>query len=156
DDWHSEPRQATRSIGMLTKIERYTGRMGRAFSMRRLIFVFATAGLAGQFVTADDWPQFRGLAGDGTSNAQNLPTTWGGFESVTWQAEVPGHGWSSPVVVGDRVWLTTAEATALPTQRREKRLADSIYRDYRDQLQVHSSVTCYAVEIAAATGELLR
>jgi hypothetical protein len=106
---------------------------------------------------AADWPQFRGPSGDGVAAASNLPTRWGGgFEAVTWQAEIPGRGWSSPIVVADRIWLTTAEQTALPTQAREKKLGDSVYRDYRDQLQVHASVTCYAVEVAAATGEVLR
>ena len=105
---------------------------------------------------AGDWPQFRGPSGDGVSAATNLPTAWGGFDSMTWQVEIPGQGWSSPIVVGDRIWLTTAEPTALSSQAREKKLGDSVYRDYRDQLQAHSSVTCLAVEIAAATGEVLR
>lgn len=103
-----------------------------------------------------DWPQFRGPSGDGVVTSSNLPTRWGGFEPIAWQAQIPGHGWSSPVVVGDRIWLTTAEQTALPTQAREKKLNDSIYRDYRDQLQVHGAVTCLAIELAAASGEELR
>jgi outer membrane protein assembly factor BamB len=103
-----------------------------------------------------DWPQFRGPAGDGHTAAKQLPLHWGGFDSVTWQAEIPGQGWSSPVVVGDSIWLTAAEATALPDRDRARSLAESPYRDYRDQLQVHASVTCYAVEIAAASGELRR
>jgi outer membrane protein assembly factor BamB len=107
-------------------------------------------------VTAGDWPEFRGPSGDGTSTAKNLPTTWSAQRGITWQTEIPGHGWSSPVVIGQRIWLTTAEHTALTAQRREKKLTDSVYRDYRDQLQVHASVTCYAVEISAATGEIVR
>src|ERR1041385_6748617 len=100
-----------------------------------------------------DWPQFRGPNGDGTAAATNLPTRWGGFEPPTWQTEIPGRGWSSPIVIGNRIWLTTAEPTALPSQARERKLSDSVYRDYRDQLQVHASVTCYAVEVNAASGE---
>jgi outer membrane protein assembly factor BamB len=107
-------------------------------------------------VAAADWPQFRGPAGDGCSAARGLPTSWGGFEPVAWQAEIPGQGWSSPVVIGDRIWLTSAEPTLLSTQVRERKLTASIYRDYRDQLQVHASVTCYAVEVAAADGKVLR
>jgi outer membrane protein assembly factor BamB len=108
------------------------------------------------FCCAADWPQFRGPNGDGTADATNLPIHWGGFDPPTWQTEIPGRGWSSPIIVGDRIWLTTAEPTALPSQAREKKLEASIYRDYRDQLQVHSSVTCYAIEVAAASGEILR
>src|SRR5262245_27654860 len=103
-----------------------------------------------------DWPQFRGPSGDGHSDARDLPASWGGFGSIAWQAEIPGHGWSSPIVVGERIWLTTAEPTALSSRASERKLADSQYRDYRDQLQVHASVSCMAVEIAAASGEVLR
>jgi outer membrane protein assembly factor BamB len=130
--------------------------MARLLSTPNVTLILALLCLDGMPVPAADWPQFRGPTGDGRADVTHLPTSWGGFETVAWQTEIPGRGWSSPVVVGSRIWLTTAEHTALPTQRREKRLADSPYRDYRDQLQVHASVTCYAVELAAATGELLR
>lgn len=107
-------------------------------------------------IAAADWPQFRGPSGDGTSAVADLPTTWDGLRGIAWQAEIPGQGWSSPIVVGNRIWLTTAEQTALPAARREKKLTDSVYRDYREQFQAHASVTCYAVEVAAASGEILR
>src|SRR5690348_9572677 len=100
-------------------------------------------------LAAADWPQFRGPMGCGIAENEAIPIRWGGFEPAAWQAEIPGRGWSSPVVVGDRIWLTTAEQTALPTVAREKKLDASVYRDYRDQLQVHGSVTCLAVELAA-------
>jgi outer membrane protein assembly factor BamB len=105
---------------------------------------------------AADWPQFRGPRGDGTAVATGLATTWGGFDDFTWQAEIPGRGWSSPVVVGDRIWLTSAESTALPTADREKKLAAGLYRDFAQQFQAHSSVTLYATEVNADTGEVLR
>src|SRR5262245_49803840 len=139
--------RVTRSI--LPEMVRFVSTLGLALT-------FSLIGLEFGSAEAGDWPQFRGPTGDGRAEATHLPTAWGGFETVAWQTEIPGRGWSSPVVVGDRIWLTTAEHTALPSQRREKRLADSPYRDYRDQLQVHASVNCYAVEIAAATGDLLR
>jgi outer membrane protein assembly factor BamB len=107
-------------------------------------------------LAAADWPQFRGPTGCGIAENEAIPIRWGGFEPAAWQAEIPGRGWSSPVVVGDRIWLTTAEQTALPTVAREKKLDASVYRDYRDQLQVHGSVTCLAVELSAASGEVLR
>src|SRR5262245_10943450 len=82
---------------------------------------------------AADWPQFRGPRGDGTAEARNLPTTWGGFGGVTWQAEIPGRGWSSPVVVRDRVWLTSAESLALPTADRRSKLEQGLYKDFQEQ-----------------------
>jgi outer membrane protein assembly factor BamB len=120
---------------------------------------FCAAILAGALSTrlpAGDWAEFRGPTGCGLVANESLALRWGGFEPAAWQTEIPGHGWSSPVVIGDRIWLTTAEQTALPTNARDKKLDASPYRDYRDQLQVHGSVTCLAVELSAATGELLR
>src|SRR5437762_2568125 len=78
------------------------------------------------WLQAGDWPQFRGPTGCGLVDAGDLPLRWGGFEPAAWQTEIPGHGWSSPVVTGDRIWLTTAERTALPTEAREKKLGDSL------------------------------
>jgi outer membrane protein assembly factor BamB len=56
----------------------------------------------------DTWPQFRGPAGDGISDAKELPTHWSETENVRWKAPVHDKGWSSPVVWGDQVWVTTA------------------------------------------------
>jgi outer membrane protein assembly factor BamB len=56
----------------------------------------------------EDWPAFRGPARDGHSAERGLPTEWSESRNVVWKAPVPGRGWSSPVIVGDRVWLTTA------------------------------------------------
>lgn len=59
-------------------------------------------------VKAEDWPQFRGPGGEGHSAEKNLPLEWGEGKNVVWRAPVAGRGWSSPVIVGGRVWLTTA------------------------------------------------
>jgi outer membrane protein assembly factor BamB len=55
-----------------------------------------------------DWPQFRGPTGQGLSDAKNPPTEWGPGKNVAWKVEIPGKGWSSPVVGGGRIYLTTA------------------------------------------------
>jgi outer membrane protein assembly factor BamB len=55
-----------------------------------------------------DWPQFRGPTGQGLSDAKDPPTEWGSERNVAWKVAVPGKGWSSPVVAGGRVYLTTA------------------------------------------------
>jgi outer membrane protein assembly factor BamB len=54
------------------------------------------------------WPQFRGPGGQGVSSNAALPEQWSTTENVAWKAEVRGRGWSSPIVWGDRVFLTTA------------------------------------------------
>ena len=57
-----------------------------------------------------DWPQFRGPRGDGSSLARNVPLTWSETNNIAWKVSVPGQGRSSPVVRGDRLWLTLAVA----------------------------------------------
>lgn len=57
----------------------------------------------------DTWPGFRGPTADGRSDAQNLVTTWSETENVRWKTAIHGKGWSSPVVLGNQVWLTTAD-----------------------------------------------
>lgn len=57
---------------------------------------------------AASWPQFRGPTGDGLALATNVPTTWNATNNIRWKTAVPGRGRSSPVVLEDRIWLTTA------------------------------------------------
>jgi outer membrane protein assembly factor BamB len=54
------------------------------------------------------WPQFRGPDGNGVSSATGLPLAWSETENVRWKTPIHGKGWSSPVVLGERVWMTTA------------------------------------------------
>lgn len=71
--------------------------------MRIAVLLLALAGLAA------DWPAFRGPGGQGVAPADaDPPLTWSATESVAWSAEVPGDGWSSPVVAGGRVFVTSA------------------------------------------------
>lgn len=55
----------------------------------------------------DNWPQFRGADSFGTSDNSQLPDHWSPTESVEWKTDIPGRGWSSPIVWGDRIFLTT-------------------------------------------------
>ena len=57
---------------------------------------------------AENWPGFRGPTGQGISAETGLPLKWTATENVRWKVEVPGEGWSSPVVWGGRVFVTTA------------------------------------------------
>ena len=57
---------------------------------------------------AQDWPEFRGPSGQGHSGERGLPLTWSESQHVKWKVAIPGKGWSSPAIQGDRIWLTTA------------------------------------------------
>ena len=54
------------------------------------------------------WPQFRGPRGDGTSMAKDVPLNWSETNNLAWKVPIPGRGRSSPVVLEDHIWLTTA------------------------------------------------
>jgi outer membrane protein assembly factor BamB len=69
--------------------------------------------LSGLPVHAEHWPQFRGPTGQGHSSERGLPIEWSDTHNVAWKVPVPGTGWSSPVVAGDRIWLTTAVGRSL-------------------------------------------
>jgi outer membrane protein assembly factor BamB len=64
---------------------------------------------------ASDWPEFRGpysnghSAGSEDAKAAGLPLRWSETENVIWKTPIPGQGWSTPVVLGGQVWLTTAD-----------------------------------------------
>lgn len=65
----------------------------------------ASTGLPG--LHAENWPQFRGLDGQGHSSEKKVPVTWSATENVAWHVEIPGESWSSPIVHGNHVFLTT-------------------------------------------------
>jgi len=75
--------------------------------MRTLLACLLLATSAPLADGADDWPQFRGPTGDGVSAAVNVPTKWSEADGVRWKVAVHDKGWSSPVVGGDKVWVTT-------------------------------------------------
>ncbi|MCP4639417.1 MAG: PQQ-binding-like beta-propeller repeat protein [bacterium] len=56
----------------------------------------------------ENWPQFRGPDARGVAQNDALPDRWSATENVEWKTDIPGRGWSSPVVWGNRVFLTTA------------------------------------------------
>jgi outer membrane protein assembly factor BamB len=70
--------------------------------------VFLLSVVVPVIAAAQDWPEFRGPGGQGHSAERGLPLEWGEGKNVAWKSQVPGLGWSTPVIAGDRVWLTTA------------------------------------------------
>jgi outer membrane protein assembly factor BamB len=56
----------------------------------------------------EHWPQFRGPNSRGVSDGHGLPDRWSATENVRWKRPIPGRGWSSPIVWGDRIFLTSA------------------------------------------------
>lgn len=62
--------------------------------------------------SAQDWPRFRGPTGDGHAKGVKLPTQWGPEKNVAWKVKLPGEGWSSPVIVDGKIYLSAAVPVA--------------------------------------------
>jgi outer membrane protein assembly factor BamB len=62
----------------------------------------------------DEWRQFRGPQGQGTSQHQGLPVTWSGTQNLAWKTELPGPGGSSPIVFENHIYVTCYNGYAVP------------------------------------------
>ncbi|HMP78769.1 MAG TPA: PQQ-binding-like beta-propeller repeat protein [Pirellulaceae bacterium] len=83
------------------------------------VWVMMAAGLLAAIACAsvsqaEDWPRWRGPLGNGVAVNQSPPLQWSDSESVVWRTPIPGRGHSSPIVIGSKILLTTAdEATQI-------------------------------------------
>ena len=64
--------------------------------------------VAGSLLADEDWRQFRGPTGEGHTSAQHLPLTWNENQKIVWKVAVHDRGWSSPVICGNQIWMTTS------------------------------------------------
>ncbi|TFG50508.1 MAG: serine/threonine protein kinase [Candidatus Brocadiia bacterium] len=85
----------------------------------RILFLLTIFMVPAVMATAEsgDWPEFRGPTGQGIAENAKPPLKWSQTENVVWKKEIPGRGWSSPIVYQGSVYLTTAivDATGNPT-----------------------------------------
>lgn len=91
------------------------------------------------------WPQWRGPSGQGVSAEKNLPSDWTPTKNIKWKTSIPGRGHSSPIVWGNRVFLTTAiEGELVPGAKAVKHMdgdkeflhPDSVGADRKHQFKV--------------------
>ncbi len=73
----------------------------------RIVVALAAVCAIGRCAAQESWPQFRGANSLGISNNSDLPDRWSATENVAWKTDVKGRGWSSPIVWGDKIFLTT-------------------------------------------------
>jgi outer membrane protein assembly factor BamB len=76
-----------------------------------LAWCFGVATLGGIAIAQDHWPQFRGPQSTGVADEASFPERWSATENVAWKQDIPGRGWSSPVVWGQQVFLSTVVNT---------------------------------------------
>ena len=91
-----------------------------------------------------DWPQFRGPSGNGSAPQADPPITWSETNNITWKVPITGRGRSSPITIGEHIWLTTAvEQGVVRTNIRS------------DDMQIAEHVSLRAVCLARNTGKSL-
>lgn len=96
--------------------------------------------LAAGAAAGDRWTEFRGPSGTGHSTSTGLPREWSESKNVAWKTAIHGRGWSSPVVLGNQVWLTTAtregrELSVLALDRESGRVLHDVLLFKVDQPQ---------------------
>ncbi len=114
-----------------------------------LVVVCGAAFLA-TTTTAADWNRFRGPEGNSVVAGVKLPAEWSEDSNIAWKVRIPGRGWSQPVVVGDRVFVTTAVSE---NAEQPRRFDGGVPRGARDATQdiYQWKVIC----LSASTGEVL-
>lgn len=80
---------------------------GRLRSFSLITFLTLSFSLSAQ-KAAPSWTHFRGNHLDGISGEKGLPLSWDDSTNIAWKTAIDGKGWSSPVILGEQVWLTTA------------------------------------------------
>jgi outer membrane protein assembly factor BamB len=102
-----------------------------------------------------NWPQFRGPNSNQLSKSASLPEEWGENKNVLWKFELPGSGWSSPIVWGNKVFVNTAVSDDQSTEQRTYLQTPSSKRsnasDYDPKTEYSYELYCLDLE----TGELL-
>ena len=89
--------------------------------MKSILLAMVIVGVVSALPRAENWPQFRGLQGGVAPDDPALPDTWGPTQNIAWKLDVPGLAWSSPVVWGDHVFVTSVvntkeDAGIMPTE----------------------------------------
>ena len=120
--------------------------------MKFFAFSLGIVAITGLSFAEQNWPEWRGANGQGVAVARDLPVEWSETKAVAWKTELPGRGWSTPVVWGNEIWMTTAIEKAAKPEDAEKRLKTNT----GDQpLTVLESVSLRALCVARDSGKLL-
>src|SRR6267154_4663388 len=124
----------------------------------QLVFLLLTFCVLARSPARGDWPEFRGPWGDGhvsapcDTNLIGFPLHWSETNNIKWKTEVPHRGWSTPVVMGGQVWLTTATldghdffAIGLDAETGQIRFNKKVFHsDNPEPLGNGASMNCYA------------
>ena len=97
--------------------------------MSRVIVCFFIASV---FAADPEWPGFRGPSSNPSASNSNLPDTWSKASNIEWATTIPGLGWSSPIVAGSSIFLTTVTTDG---DAKQPQVGTNYSNDYAAELQ---------------------
>lgn len=121
------------------------------FERRTVIPVILASGFLAATSSAEDWNQFRGPVGNAVAETTETPVDFSMAKSV-WTTEIPGTGWSSPVVSDGHIWLTTAESTEATADQIAKKTQGVQFAKIKTAA---GNVKLRALCVNAATGKIV-
>jgi outer membrane protein assembly factor BamB len=123
--------------------------VGISLALGSLSFVART-------VSAGNWPQWRGPEGSGISNEKNLPSEWSPTKNIKWKTPIVGRSHSSPIVWGNRIFLTTAvEGAEVPGAKAVKHQIDGKDFIHPDSVGANKKHTFKVMALDRDSGKLV-
>ena len=118
--------------------------------MRALVLIICALSVV------DNWPQWRGPRGQGVSDEKNLPLEWSSTKNVKWKTPIPGRGHSSPIVWGNRLFLTTSiEGPVIPGAAAVKHIINNEVVKLPDTVGADHSYALKLLCIDVETGKIV-
>lgn len=105
-------------------------------------FAALVLALSSQALLAGNWPEWRGPNGDGVTTETDLPLTWSATENVKWNVPLPEAGNSTPVIWGDRIFLTQAVGQRRTLMCFDRKKGDLLWQDgptWKDPEKTHGT-----------------
>jgi len=103
-----------------------------------------------------NWPQWRGPSGQGVSLEKNLPTEWSLTKNIKWKTPIAGRGHSSPIVWGNKIFLTTAiEGPVVPGAKAVKHMDGDKEFLHPDSVGADRKQTMKVICLYCETGKIL-
>jgi outer membrane protein assembly factor BamB len=113
-------------------------------------------GLLSQAATAANWPQWRGPDGSGISTEKNLPADWSPGKNIKWKTPIAGRGHSSPIVWGNRIFVTTAvEGEVVPGAKAVKHMMGDKEFVHPDSVGANRKHTFKVIALNRDSGKIL-
>ena len=124
-------------------------------TVKAFVAVIILVSLSGA-VTASNWPQWRGPDGSGISTEKNLPAEWTPTKNIKWKTPIEGRGHSSPIVWGNKIFLTTAiEGEVVPGAKAVKHTSEGREFLHPDSVGADHKHTFKVMAVDRDTGKIL-